>query len=81
MSEWRTIDSAPKDGTEILTVGTDSPNVIATRWLSPGPFVRTPDVNYYRPDGFYWASWSEPVGPVNPTHWMPLPAPPDGRKA
>jgi hypothetical protein len=73
---WLPIETAPKDGTEILTVGNDSGAVIATKWLSPGPYVRTPRQNYYRDAGWYWASWSEAVGPVSPTHWRPLPPPP-----
>jgi hypothetical protein len=74
---WQPIETAPKDGTEILTVGTDSKNVIATKWLSPGPFHRGQNGSYYAPDGWYWAGWDAAVGPVNPTHWMHLPDPPE----
>lgn len=75
MSIWQPITTAPKDGTEILTIGPDCDyRAIATKWLDPGPYVRTSFRNYYRETGWYWASWSgEPVGPVNPTLWQPLP--------
>lgn len=76
--EWHPIETAPRDGTEILTVGLDSKCVVATKWLSPGPFVRGVLASYHQPDGWYWASWSEPVGAITPTHWRPLPPPPKG---
>jgi hypothetical protein len=75
---WQSIESAPKDGTEILTVGIDSEHVVATKWLSPGPYVRTPNRNFYKDEGWYWSGWDGAVGPVRPTIWRPLPAPPVG---
>jgi hypothetical protein len=72
---WLPIDSAPKDGRSILTVGSDSALVTETRWLDPGPYVRAP-TGYYKPSGWYWAGWDGAVGPVTPTHWQPLPEPP-----
>lgn len=74
MDQWQPIETAPKDGTEILTVGTDSAKVIATKWLSPGPMLG----NYRMPNGWYWAGWRGPVGPITPTYWQHLPAPPKG---
>ena len=64
MSEWKTIDSAPKDQTEILV------------W--DGMFIwmaRQNEFGYWSTDqeeGFYLAK-NEFVGL---THWMPLPEPP-----
>lgn len=75
--KWLPIKTAPKDGTEILTVGVDSQDVIATKWLSPGPYVRGPNMNYHKPEGWYWAGWDGAVGPITPTHWTPLPKGPN----
>jgi hypothetical protein len=76
-SPWRPIETAPKDGTEIMTVGLDeSRKAIATRWLSPGPFVRGERRSYHKPEGWYWAGWDGAVGPVQPTQWRNLPDPP-----
>ncbi len=71
--QWQTIDSAPKDGKSILTVGVDSQSVNETRWLSPGPFFRAANAAFHKPDGWYWSGWDGPVGPVTPTHWLPMP--------
>jgi hypothetical protein len=73
---WMPIESAPKDGTEILTTGLDSNSVIATKWLSPGPYVRGEHSHYHKEDGWYWAGWDGAVGPVRPTKWRPLPPAP-----
>lgn len=82
MSEWRTIDSAPKDGTEII-------GVFYYEW-------NYGDVTVYGPwtiawDGKKWrSSWDESEVieysdwsgtdykqlDSSPTHWMPLPNPP-----
>lgn len=74
---WMPIESAPRDGTEILTVGLDcAERAIATRWFDPGPYVRTEHRSYHKDAGFYWAGYDGAVGPIRPTHWQPLPAPP-----
>jgi len=63
LNPWRPISEAPKDGTKILT---------AIPWLP-----------YAKP--LFWAKyandWRCPAtenrdGPYEPTHWLPLPAPP-----
>lgn len=62
MSEWKTIDSAPKDGSEFLVFDMMHHRkrvVVAHRSLLTGEVLSTP--------GRYT---------LNPTHWMPLPAPP-----
>lgn len=60
MSEWQSIDTAPKDGTEVLLFQEGQRNV--ARWLDShvGPVWCTPDATaLYRP-----------------THWMRLPESP-----
>ena len=62
---WRDIDSAPKDGTEIL-VGSASLGPVVVKWKEGRSTMRDTDwmVSW---DGDYLAS--EPYG------WMPIPAP------
>lgn len=62
---WMPIESAPKDGTRILGVinGITSKFTVEMEW------------NLYR------GEWHRPMGTgvvIEPTHWMPLPAPPTG---
>ena len=66
--DWRPIDTAPKDGTEIIVYVPDFHEVSAA-WYSQqtglwpyGPYA-------YSEDG-------EPVNVGLPSHWMPFPAPP-----
>lgn len=62
MSEWQPIETAPKDGTDILLSGPHSNHgwVIksARFWI-----------------GSWWSNGNRGIGP-DPSHWMPLPAPP-----
>ena len=59
---WLPIESAPKDGTEVITGHPDG-SIDVLRWLE----VKTNRRGWT--DGEYFAlSW--------PTHWMPLPVPP-----
>lgn len=74
---WQPIETAPKDGTEIL-VWCKSGGVARVRW------------NSYRHDGMDWQDWEmradrwhaahDPVGDqlyaTVASHWMPLPSPP-----
>jgi len=68
MSDWQPIETAPKDGTNILLFNRAG-NVAAGLWLSgalgTGWFLRGGN----RPDTFF----NEHFGP---THWQPLPEPP-----
>ena len=72
MNDWQPIEAAPKDGSEILL------------WLG-SPFSRIEKAKYYEP----WNNWicgtlpTDPareehrgIGSAVPTHWMPLPEPP-----
>lgn len=76
MSEWKPIESAPKDGRKILLWFSDT-------WRRPGharfghwlPDVKTKE-------RFVQGGW---VCGLNrwhnfPTHWMPLPEPPDNAR-
>ena len=74
-SEWQPIETAPKDGTRILAL---------LRWgYSDGTAGETQTVIYWYGGGLFWVV---PI-PMNyvqgldsdvaPTHWMPLPKPPE----
>ena len=58
MSDWQPIDTAPKDGTEVLL------------W-----WFRRHVVGSYVAGG--WTDESLGQYDVSPTHWMPLPEPPE----
>ena len=61
-SEWWPIETAPKDGSRVLTF---SPNGESCGY-------RAVDINYFKRD--VWQCTNERAWP--PTHWMPLPLPP-----
>lgn len=80
MDDWRTIDSAPKDGTAVLVYfarlnfGADLGRLrnhvehVALGWYEDGTWYEAGTAH----DMF--ESWRE--AEQLPTHWMPLPAPP-----
>lgn len=62
MSEWRPIETAPKDGTRVVLGWLDR------AWAHPG---------YYAADHGGWANDEDHAGFFDePTHWMPMPPPP-----
>ena len=69
-TQWRPIETAPKDGTWVLLCWKETPtgSECFDEW-SPGQAVGK---WYY--DG--WMRCSEYSVGGNPTHWMPLPKPP-----
>ena len=68
MDKWMPIETAPKDGTEVQLWG-DEDWIPKARWLHVhGGWY----VEYWDAD---WRSYSDSAV-YNPTHWMPLPAPP-----
>jgi hypothetical protein len=60
---WQPIETAPKDGTEILSAVKGTNQVLIVRWEGIGSADR--GEWFYDNDGYTW-----------PTHWMPLPEPP-----
>ena len=64
MTDWKTIDSAPKDGTLILL-------------FEPGNKSIPDDVGFVCAGIWDAENWYDGVsGYPEPTHWMPLPSPP-----
>jgi len=79
MSEWKPIDSAPKDGTRVL-FGRKA-------WVTIGRW-QTVDYDHYA--GMSIRAWvadtagresPRMVTDFQPTHWQPLPPPPDQEPA
>jgi hypothetical protein len=64
MSEWRTIESAPRDGTWVLTF----------RLHQFGDDPQHINVAMSQGDGWYARTGGYEIWP--PSHWMPLPDPP-----
>jgi hypothetical protein len=67
MSEWQPIETAPKDGAEILVCELFGGSMISVpaRWK----------------DGRWrlvWVSWSDESDEIDPSYWTPLPEPPNG---
>ena len=65
--EWQPIETAPKNGTDILVATGETMHVV--RWIN------------IHGDFDYWAVDDNKHGPFTlrgkaPTHWMPLPEPP-----
>jgi hypothetical protein len=72
VSEWQTIESAPKDGTELMLWDLDGFAVLG-QYVS---FDGKAPSGYH--DGWYdsWRGYDE----LTPSHWMPLPSPPEPPK-
>ena len=80
---WRTIESAPKDGTSILVhafhpdthICKSIDTVVAAWWQEEDDPT----------DEGEWMCWmsipNDPCCPFEPTHWMPLPDPPKEKTA
>lgn len=64
--EWQDIETAPKDGTRIILCWDDSATLPA-------------HVELGKRKGFAWANTYGHPFQGEPTHWMPLPAPPVSR--
>jgi len=60
--KWKSIDTAPKDGTRILL------------WLEPHKMA---EILRWNALGQFWVTDADrPVNVATPTHWMALPQPP-----
>lgn len=67
--EWRPIESAPKDGSDVLVV--NDRGIFVAQWNEDGPDNCLDEFWHVR-DGKYWHD----LRGMKPTHWMPLPDPP-----
>ena len=84
---WKTIDTAPKDGSAVLVMRDNWPGT------PDGRAAECDEINTYVVA--WWANasgtdgeWTcymdavlDPKCPIDPTHWMPLPLPPKSQEA
>jgi hypothetical protein len=83
VSEWQPIETAPKDGTEILVYRHDC-GILLARWIAAGQFLTEPELASMTDDEVETPDWfvADFVSGCRlddneaPTHWMPLPEPP-----
>lgn len=68
--KWQLIGSAPKDGTEIVIHNDDDGTTVVGRW---GKHNHVPLFGWIRQIELH----GEEVDGFSPTHWMPLPKPPE----
>ena len=69
MSEWQPIETAPKDGTKLLLCESVDENYIFV-----GSWSETRNPKWY---GTNWYCVEYDAFNHAPTHWMPLPQPPE----
>lgn len=84
MAEWQSIESAPKDGTRFLAFvpgdDLDLPVIGVACWDPGSPTIRfteTGDPNLWRRQVIEKGHFAMDGGWYNPTHWAPLPDPPE----
>lgn len=66
MSDWRPIETAPKDGTRLLGYYPQNED-----------YIRVGVIQWMKPRGYdYHWTWDGSWMPDDPTHWQPLPEPP-----
>lgn len=70
---WQPIETAPKDGSDVL-IRCPGDSVHEARWID---WSNSRYDLRHRLTGWYWAGYDGAVGPVFPTHWRPLPPPPE----
>jgi len=79
MNTWQPIETAPKDGTEILGWG-EYTGIMLMRWIAPCDFLHESELSKMNdsesPDWFYadFVTGGRLDDPM--THWMPCPLPP-----
>jgi len=71
MTGWQPIDTAPKDGTSVLLYGIWSGEVHGSANEYSILQASFSFKNWLVEGGEYYCAYV-----INPTHWMPLPAPP-----
>lgn len=78
--EWRSMESAPRDATEILVCATTKVRGVTAlyvaHWAHDSSGEEQPS---FGPGWFFWTGWSFHSLPATPSHWMPLPLKPGER--
>lgn len=75
---WRTIDTAPQDGTAVLAYDAEGDNIFIAAWRAWYSPVLRANVTCWWSNGARTAYQPSTLR-IRPTHWMPLPTnPPHG---
>jgi len=69
MSEWQPIETAPKDGTPILL------GIAGPHYWPRSAWWCLDEERWVVHKGGRFSAWFD----IPPTHWMPLPSPPDAK--
>jgi hypothetical protein len=76
MSKWRKISTAPKNGTPIITCVLGYEPAVGVRWVTYNERSRwSVDPETFMQEEHFEEYFN--VVSYDPTHWMPLPAPPN----
>ena len=83
VDEWQPIETAPKDGTEILVWRSDA-GVLLARWTSCAEFLTDAELDKMSDDSAHQEDWfcadfvagCRMQEDCDPTYWRPLPKPP-----
>ena len=89
MTEWQRIETAPKDGSEVLVYRADAGVMVAQYGAMDIFGLSDREAEQIEEDHFWFESWwsnsfygaHRMEGDEAPTHWMPLPDPPPQRSA
>lgn len=76
-TSWQPIETAPRDGTEILAVWfehPDRPDYSIVEWSERGWVGKCDGSKAIESEGYWGTKYRTPFV----THWMPLPEPPKG---
>jgi hypothetical protein len=71
--KWQPIETAPKDGTEILVYKRYRKY---QEWVGKDEYDFYIHISFYDGGDWYISAYDPPWG-NQPTHWMPLPEPPN----
>jgi hypothetical protein len=76
LCEWQPIEAAPKDGTTILLWGGDYNTGLFGVEPMPRPMTGSYSTRHVKEGAWHLENSISGIT-LNPTHWMPLPAPPE----
>jgi len=82
--QWQPIETAPKDGTEILGFNEDNGGIFLARYTCLADFLSDTELERYDEEKQFRDDWFHAdfvcggllEGDEIPTHWQPLPEPP-----
>ena len=85
-NEWQDISTAPRDGTEVL-VWRDHMGILLARFTSAAEFLTDAELEEWEGDTAHQEDWFAAdfvsgcrlEADCSPTHWQPLPPPPESR--